>query len=131
MNKLNNVLPNSVNIGFIALIVILLLVGCYPFLSSDYDPESSIIANLYSLIPFVISSFTYLLILFATTLFSYDLVTIMTIAFLFGGFGCFVISVFLKDVTNKTNLFSVGSAMLGLGGGMPIGKALSLAKKNK
>ncbi|MEE9432058.1 MAG: hypothetical protein V3V16_13500, partial [Melioribacteraceae bacterium] len=103
----------------------------YPFLSTEFNPNSSAFANMYSLIPFGITTFTYMLVLFSTTLFSYDLVTIMTIALLFAGFGCFITSVFVKDVSNKSNLFSIGSAILGLGSGMPIGKALSLAKQNK
>lgn len=129
MEKIKNILPNKLNIGFIVLIVILLLVGCYPFLSAEYNPESSLLSNLYSLIPFCISMFLYLTLLFATTIFSYDLVTIMTITLIFTGFGCFVLSAFVSDPNNK--LFSIGTGILGLGSGMPIGKALSTAKQNK
>jgi len=132
MEKIKNILPNWLNIGFIILIVILLLIGCYPFLSVEINPtDTSGFTTLYSLVPFVISLSLYILMLFATTLFSYDLVTIMTVTLLFTSFGCFITSIFIKDISNKANLFSIGSAIFGLGSGMPIGKALSLAKQNK
>lgn len=128
---MKNDLPNWLNYTLIFVIFGLLIIGAIPFLSPEfsYDPNSDFLAKWHSMVPSFLSIVVYFLIIFLKTLFSYDFGTIISILLIFSGVAMWTFTINLKDEIDKNITYSIATALIGLGSGMPIGRSLSKLEK--
>lgn len=120
---MKNELPNWLNYGLIITIFGLLVWGAIPFLSVDfeYNANSDFLQNWHTMVPSFISIIAYFFIIFLKTLFSYDLAAITSLILIFCGIGMWAFTINLKADIDKNITYSIATALIGLGSGMPIG----------